>query len=58
MMKGTIMALKHAKSGEMIDLTTLTKDKSIALVKHTRFEVMRVSLSVRIRCRAQSRCNV
>jgi len=40
------MALKHARPGDMIDLTTLTKDKSIALVKHTRFEVMRVSLSV------------
>jgi len=39
------MALKHAKSGEMINLATLIKDKSIALVKHKRFEVMRISLS-------------
>jgi len=40
------MALQHAKPGEVIDLSTLSEPKSIALVKHERFEVMRISLSV------------
>jgi len=38
------MALKHAKPGEVVNLSTLREPKSIALVKHDRFEVMRVSL--------------
>jgi len=39
------MALQHAKAGEVVDLGTISEQKSIALVKHERFEVMRISLS-------------
>lgn len=39
------MALPHTKAGEVIDLKKLNKEKSIALLKHERFEVMHLSLS-------------
>jgi len=39
------MALQHAKPGEVINLSTLRGDKSLVLVKHERFEVMRLSLA-------------
>jgi len=39
------MALKHAEPGEVFDLSGSTDGKSTALVKHNRFEVMRLSLA-------------
>jgi len=39
------MALQHAKPGEVVNLGALSEKKSVALVKHERFEVMRLSFS-------------
>jgi len=39
------MALQHAKPGEAVNLSALNEMKSAALVKHERFEVMRLLLS-------------
>jgi len=38
------MTLQHAKPGEALDLSKLNEPKSVALVKHERFEVMTNSL--------------
>ena len=39
------MALQHTKAGEVVDLTRINKEKSIALLKHQCFEVMHLSIS-------------
>jgi len=39
------MALQHAKPGDVVNLLTLSEQKSTALVKHERLEVMCISLS-------------